>query len=96
MKARIRKWLDEAYNPLTDKAKVGSHPRYIDPTFITPAGITALCTAATESLRLAKRTNKRKRVIKFWWYGRVYKAQHTGCRLLVKTVAGTPVACRWD
>ena len=96
MRAWVRSLLDEADTKTALKAKDGDQPKRVDPRFITPAGVTALCTAAEEALYKAKRINERKRVVKFVWYGRAYKVRRDACRLLVDTLTGKSVACRWD
>lgn len=60
---------------------------------LTPADVTALCTAAQSAWdKIGPRTKQAK----FNWRGKAYIASHTAFRLLVNTVDGQPVACRYD
>ncbi len=60
---------------------------------LTPAEVTAICTAAQEAWdKISPQATKAP----FTWRGKRYVATHTLFRLCVDTADGLPVACRYD
>lgn len=57
-----------------------------------PKTITDICDAAQAAWRDAPASAKQ---VRFRWKGRTYVSTMTMFRMLVNTVAGQPVACRW-
>ena len=62
------------------------------PAVRTPADVTALCDAAARAWRLAPH---RARLARFEFRGARFVSSLTGLRMLVRTAAGKPMACRW-
>jgi hypothetical protein len=60
---------------------------------LTPAEVTELCTAAQAAWDAS---GPSQTTAKFQWRGKTYIATHSTFRLLVHTVKGEPVACRYD
>ena len=62
------------------------------PVIRTAADVTALCDAAARAWRLAP---PRARLARFEFRGARFVSSLTGLRMLVRTAADKPVACRW-
>ena len=62
------------------------------PVIRTTADVTALCDAAARAWRLAPR---RARLVRFEFRGARFVSSLTSFRMLVRTAAGKPLACRW-
>jgi len=58
----------------------------------TQQDVTSLCRAAKAAWA---RAGRRARCVQFRWRGRRYQSTLTIFRMLIKTPAGEPVACRW-
>ena len=59
----------------------------------TTADVTALCDAAARAWRLAP---SRARLVRFEFRGARFVSSLTSFRMLVRTAAGKPVACRYE
>jgi hypothetical protein len=58
----------------------------------TPQDVTSICNAAKAAWDKA---SARARCVQFRWRGKRYQSRMTNFRLLVQTLAGDAVACRW-
>jgi hypothetical protein len=61
---------------------------------MTAAEVSELCTVARDACRKTLPW-ERSGHARFVWRGRTYEANVAHARMLVDTVAGEPVACRW-
>jgi hypothetical protein len=60
---------------------------------LTAAEVTELCTAAQHAWDRSDKPRAKR--VRFVWRERAYVSRLTNFRMLVDTVAGEPVACRW-
>jgi hypothetical protein len=59
---------------------------------LSSADVTSICDAAKKAWDNASNTTK---IVKFTWKNRKFKSRLTNFRMLIETLKGEPVACRY-